>query len=145
MNKHAETLLELAFQNTAILTISPKHFQYGSRQGLISTGVQADNLLESSMLTSPLTHFSRKSEAFLYSENVTVLSNERPAPKQESMMNGNGIIDIIREQMFLVSLKACNNLFSLNKKQQHNTQNALNKTLMTTNCRKLTSNSSVGL
>lgn len=69
------------------------------------------------MLTSPLTHCSRKSEAFLYSENVTVLSNERPAPKQESMMNGNGIIDIIREQMFLVSLKACNNLFSLNKKK----------------------------
>lgn len=69
------------------------------------------------MLTSPLIHFSRKSEAFLYSENVTVLSNERPAPKQESMMNGNGIIDIIREQMFLVSLKACNNLFPLNKKK----------------------------
>lgn len=76
------------------------------------------------MLTNPLTHCSRKSEAFLYSENVTVLSHERPAPKQESMMNGNGIIDIIREQMFLVSLKACNNLFSLNKKthKMHSTR-----------------------
>lgn len=37
--------------------------------------------------------------------------------------------------MFLVSLKACNNLFSLNKKT---TKNPLNKTLTTTKCRKLT-------
>ena len=38
--------------------------------------------------------------------------------------------------MFLVSLKAGNNLFSLNK--HTHTQNPLNKTLMATKCRKLT-------
>lgn len=41
-------------------------------------------------------------------------------------MNENGIADIIREQMFLVSLKACNNLFSLNKKHTKSTQQDIN-------------------
>lgn len=34
-------------------------------------------------------------------------------------MNGKGIIDIIRERMFLVSIKACDNLFSLNNTHTH--------------------------
>lgn len=42
-------------------------------------------------------------------------------------MNGNGITDIIREGMFLVSLKASNNLFSHNKKNNtESTQQDIN-------------------
>lgn len=44
--------------------------------------------------------------------------------------------------MFLVSLKACNNLFSLNRKT---TQKPLNKTQMTTDCRERTGTGDVGL
>jgi hypothetical protein len=50
------------------------------------------------MLTSPLTDNSRKTAAGICSEcDWSFWLLERPASKQESKMNGNGIIDIIKD------------------------------------------------